>query len=87
MIGMRILDFWELTPYEFSLSVIAYGKKMKQKQEDQLVLTYLGAYWQRVDPKHFPKLKDILGDLKEPTPEEMLEEFKRMNDAMGGTTS
>lgn len=86
------MDFWEITPYELSLTVKAYSKKAKQEQEDLITAAYLTAYWQRV--KKMPSLKEVLGIDKKPrnpkkqdqTPEEMLEEIKRLNAAFGGTT-
>jgi predicted RNase H-like nuclease len=86
LIDLDILTFWELTPYEFSLMVKSYTKKIKQQQEDSLVLTYLGAAWQRA--KKMPSLDRILGKQQQPkqmTPEEMLQKVLRLNKAFGGT--
>lgn len=82
-IGLSILEFWELTPFEFELYVNSYTEKNKQDQEDKLVMTWLGAYWQRVEK--MPSLKKVLGkENKQPTAEEMLEEIKKMNASIGG---
>lgn len=81
------MEFWELTPFEFSLKVTAFGDRLKQEQEERITLTYLGAAWQRVNK--LPSLKKILGNdsvKKEMTPQEMLEEIKKLNASMGGTT-
>jgi hypothetical protein len=86
-IGLSILEFWELTPLEFELMVNAYTEKISQEQEDNLVMTWLGAYWQRVEK--LPSLKKVLGKdqvKKQPTAEEMFEEIKRMHSSMGGKT-
>jgi hypothetical protein len=85
LIDLDILTFWELTPYEFSLKVKAYSKKIKQEQEEKLVLTYLGAAWQR--SKKMPSLKQVLGKQetnKQMTPEEMLRKVIALNKAFGG---
>lgn len=74
-----------MTPYQLSLYVQDYNEWTKQEQEDKLVLTYLGAYWQRV--KRLPNLKKILNQSVPPkkmTPEEMLAQVKKLNAALGG---
>lgn len=78
-----------MTPYELTLHVSNYNEIMKYNQEEKLVAVWLGAYWNRIDPKKFPKLKEVLGHKEKPkqqTPEEMLELIKKINAANGGTT-
>jgi hypothetical protein len=85
-IGLDILTFWELTPYEFSLMVNAYTKRTKQEQEDKLVLTYLSSAWQRA--KKMPSLESIIGkqtSKKEMSDSEMLRVVMALNKAFGGT--
>lgn len=86
MIGMDPLTFWQITPGELSIMIGVYNEKRKNDHEEKLVLTYLGAYWQRV--KKMPSLKEILGKdekKKKQSAKDMLEEIKRLNAAMGGT--
>lgn len=86
LIGLDVLTFWELTPFEYSLMVNAHTKKIKQDQEEKLILTYLGAAWQRA--KKMPSLDRILGKQevkKQMTPEEMLQKVMQLNKAFGGT--
>lgn len=86
-VGIRPMEFWDLTPLEISSVIHAFNKKTKQDHEDRLVMTYLGAYWQRV--KKMPSLKEVLNDTpresKKQSAENMLEVVKRLNLAMGGT--
>jgi hypothetical protein len=75
-----------MTPFELNIVITARADRMKQKQEDRIVAAYLSAYWQRV--KKLPSLKSILEENKPKKPqtvEDMLEEIKRLNAAMGGT--
>lgn len=74
-----------MTPYQLSLYVQDYNERKAVESEEKLVLTYLGAYWQRV--KRMPSLKQVLGKMqpKKPmTAEEMLEQIKKINTALGG---
>ncbi len=88
MVGLNIITFWDLTPLEFSLIVKAYVKHKKEHQEERLILTYLGAYWNRA--KQMPNIKSILDkqpEKKEMTAEEMLENVKKLNTILGGKMS
>lgn len=63
-----------------------YNKKKLQEHEEKLVVAYLTAYWNRI--KKMPSLKEILNKSsgkKKQSSEQMLEEIKRLNEAMGGT--
>lgn len=74
-----------MTPYQLSLEVEIYNEKKKAEQEEKLILTYLGAYWNRV--KKMPTLKRILGKeevKKQMTDEQMLERVKQLNKIFGG---
>jgi hypothetical protein len=85
LINLDILTFWELTPYEFSLMVQAHSKRVEQEREDKLVLTYLGAAWQRA--KKMPSLESIIGkqtSKKEMSDKEMLRVVMALNKAFGG---
>lgn len=82
------LTFWQLTPGELSILVEAYNERKQSEHEEKLVVAYLTAYWHRV--KKMPSINDVIA--KKPvkrngpqTPEEMLEEIKRINLALGGT--
>lgn len=82
---INILDFWELTPAELELTIKAYNENKKEKQEERLILTWLGAAWQR--SKKMPDIKKILNKTptqKKMTDEEMLEQVKKINIALGG---
>lgn len=87
LIGINVLDFWELTPYEFSLTVEAFNKNKEEEQEEKLTLVWLGAAWQRA--KKMPRLREILNKIETPqkmTDEQMLKKVKALNSALGGET-
>lgn len=87
LIGLNILDFWELTPYEFGVTLSAYHKRVKQEREERISLAYMTAKLGRV--KEMPTLKELLEqneEKKEQTAETMFEEIKRLNEAFGGST-
>lgn len=73
-----------MTPYQLNLFIKVFNERQKQQKEDDLVLTYLGAYWQRV--KKMPSLKKVLGQEKpkQMTAEEMLNKVRQLNAALGG---
>jgi hypothetical protein len=80
---MNTLEFWEITPFEFMLKADAYSKKTKEDQEERLILTWLGAAWQR--SKTMPDIKKLIGNGKEQkkqrpemTDEEMFNAMKKM---------
>jgi hypothetical protein len=87
-VGINIKDYEEMTPHQLNLHVLDYNKCKKSELEEKLVLTYLGAYWQRV--KRMPSIKKVINENqqvpKKMAPDEMLEEVKKMNTALGGTT-
>lgn len=87
-IGLSLREFWELTPFEFSLLVDAYIQKFEQEAEEKIILTYANALWTaqwlfgKTKP---PKLEKLLNKKrKKMTPEEMLAEVKRLNAMFGG---
>lgn len=81
------LEFWELTPYEFSLVVNSYAKRREEDTEEKLTLAYINALWTiQFLGKNKPKLDDILKkkSKKEMTDEEMLNQIKLLNNVLGG---
>ncbi len=85
-IGIDPLRFWEMTPSELSSMVRGYNRKTELEQENQLVVAYLGAYWNRV--KSMPKLSDVVGKKSQKPKQDanaMLDEIKRINLSLGGT--
>jgi len=85
---ISILDFWELTPRELNIYIKSYIKNKKESQEERLTLVYLGAVWESDRTKRLPDLKKLLEHeekKEEMSAEEILDEIKKMNSAMGGT--
>lgn len=81
------LEFWELTPYEFSLVVNAYAKRREEEAEEKLTLAYINAAWTiQFLGKNKPKLESVLKkkSKKEMTDEEMLNQIKILNNILGG---
>jgi hypothetical protein len=86
LIGLDILTFWELTPYEFSLVVDSYLKKTKQESDERWSQAYAIASWQRA--KKMPSLESVIGKQttkKEMSDSEMLRVVMALNKAFGGT--
>lgn len=86
IIGVCPLTFWQLTPGELSIQVNAFNKRQKDEHDQKVIMAYLGAYWQRV--KKMPRIKEVLKgpeEKKKQTAKDMLEEIKRLNEALGGT--
>ena len=95
-VGISILDFWELTPYELSIVVKSFNKRKsdeieeyKIKLENERMLLTIQAYqisrwvWQKhVD---IDKALNVKEEKKEPmTDDEMLSQIKVLNRLFGG---
>lgn len=83
--GMSILEFWEITPYEFSLCVAGYIQRNNQQRDDMVTAAYLSVWFDR--HKKLPKLKKFLVNKpkrKVMAAEKMAEIVKAMNAALGG---
>ncbi|MCJ8008121.1 hypothetical protein ACFFF5_17790 [Lederbergia wuyishanensis] len=75
-----------MTPHELNLNIQDFNEKQRALNEEKIVLTYLGAYWQRINK--FPSLNKVLGkepEKKKMTDEEMFKQVKRLNALFGGT--
>ena len=73
--------------HELKIHIEDHKERTKNDQEERLILTYLNAAWQRA--KKMPNLTKILSKEnieKKMTPEEMLQEVKKINQALGGST-
>ncbi|WP_096224901.1 hypothetical protein [Geobacillus sp. FJAT-46040] len=91
-IGMSLLEFWELTPYELSLVAESYIENLQREYEEKVALAYMNALWTAqfmFGKRKPPSLEEILKkgkkEQKKMTPEQIFEEVKRMNAALGGT--
>jgi hypothetical protein len=77
-----------MTPYELNLFVSDFNDKQKLMNEEKLTLTWLGAYWHRVEK--LQPLKEILGkqhvQKQQMTNDEMFNMVKNLNSAFDGTT-
>lgn len=82
------MEFWQVTPYEFSLMVNSYAKRREEEAEEKITLAYINAAWTvQFLGKNKPKLDKILNKKKkkkEMTDEEMLNQVKLLNNLMGG---
>lgn len=84
--GISPIQFWELTPFEFSLMINSYSQRREQEAEEKLTLAYINAAWTvQFLGKNKPKLdKFIKKNKKEMTDNEMLNQVKILNNMMGG---
>jgi hypothetical protein len=76
-----------MTPYELNLFIQDFNDKQKLMNEEKLTLTWLGAYWHRVEK--LQPLKEVLGKQevkKQMTNEQMLSAVTNLNAAFGGKT-
>ncbi len=90
-IGLKHSDFWELTLFEFQLSVEDYKEKKQEEIERDLTNNYFIGYYCRhaFGGKHYPKLADELAKIKvkkqeQMTDEAMLNQVKVLNIIYGG---
>lgn len=87
--GLDIITFWELTPYELRLWLDSYYRRQKYDQEDKITLAYMTALWaaQWWDKRKPDPLDKILGRQEDPqgmSDKQMFEIVKKLNAAMGG---
>ena len=58
--GIQPAAFWALTPNETRICVEAHVAAEEAARERDLWAAWHGAYMQRCDAKHFPRLEDLL---------------------------
>jgi hypothetical protein len=72
--------------YELNFYIEDYQERIKNEQEERLMLTYLNAAWVRC--KRMPSLNKLLGKTepakKKMTDEEMFKKVKMLHKALGG---
>ena len=80
------MEFWNLTPFEFSLIINSYSQRREEEAEEKITLAYINAAWTvQFLGKNKPKLDKIIKKKKkEMTNEEMLNQVKLLNNLMGG---
>ena len=84
---MSITEFYEATPFEFSLFASAYYKQKNEDQEARITLAYNHAYWVALwnNGKKPESLEKILNKAPEEMgDEDMFKQIKALNAAMGG---
>lgn len=83
---LSILEFWELTPFEFSLVVNSYFERKEAEADDKLALAYINAAWTvQFLGNNKPKLDDFIKkNKKEMTDDEMLKQVMILNNMLGG---
>lgn len=83
--GFSIADFWDTTPYEFSIIVEGYAERKQQDYDLAITQAYLTSRW--VWAKKLPDLKKLLGK-KEPkksmTDDQMMQMAMALNKLYGG---
>jgi hypothetical protein len=88
-LGISMRDFWELTPYEFTVIANHHQDKKRSDWDEKVGLAWLTAYFQRVD-KFSSKVKDefmydaIQKKAKGQTTMDMYEVVQRLNAQFGG---
>ena len=80
------MEFWNLTPFEFSLIINSYSQRREEEAEEKITLAYINAAWTvQFLGKNKPKLDKIIKKKKkEMTNEEKLNQVKLLNNLMGG---
>lgn len=84
-VGLSLSDFDRITPFELSVMVDIYNRKMQLRHEELITQSYLSAYYNRI--KKMPSLKEVLNkkdQKKNDDGNSALDEIKRINAALGG---
>ena len=83
--GFNISDFWNTTPYEFSIIVDGYSEKKQQEYDLSITQAYLISRW--VWAKKLPSLENILNKKqseKDMTDDQMMKMAMALNRLFGG---
>lgn len=83
--GFGILDFWNTTPYEFSIIIEGYSERRQQEYDAQITQAYLISRW--VWAKKLPGLEELLNKKqsnKEMTDDQMFKMAMALNKMFGG---
>lgn len=83
--GFSISDFWNTTPYEFSIIVDGYSDRKQNEYDLAITQAYLISRW--VWAKKLPDLKNLLGKQepkKNMTDEAMMKMCMQLNKLFGG---
>lgn len=91
--SMSLNEFWDMTPYEFSIFTKGFFARKKNERDESITLSYLNAMWTiqwlSSDKKDRPQpLEKILGIKKEKkvmSSEQMLAQVKQLNALFGGS--
>lgn len=82
------MEFWELTPKEFSLVIEAYQERVKYNYENSVTMAYMTALWtNQWQTKNQPQSLDKILGKKEQKPMEandILGEIMKINASLGG---
>lgn len=81
---MSIRDYEYITPNELNLSIEAYVERVRRENEDNLSLSWLTAYYQRV--KKMPNLKNEIkkADKSKQKKQSVQEMYANFMSAFGG---
>ena len=83
--GFNISDFWNTTPYEFSIIVDGYSERKQQEYDLSITQAYLISRW--VWAKKLPSLENILNKKqpeKDMTDDQMMKMAMALNRLFGG---
>lgn len=84
MIGISIIDFWDITPFELNIAAKSYQKRHELESKELIYQAYLISRWvwqKRIDIK---KILDDKKPKKVMTDEEMLAQVIALNAVFGG---
>lgn len=90
-IGIKVTDYYKMTMRELKVYIEAYKENNKIEQDNMITQSYLTAMWaaqwfSKKKPKPLSKILGMEQEKKKMTAEEMLEEVKKLNNSLGGTT-
>lgn len=83
--GFSISDFWNTTPYEFSIIVDGYSERKQQEYDLSITQAYLISRW--VWAKKLPSLESMLNKKesnKDMTDDQMMKMCMALNKLFGG---
>jgi len=83
-VGIPIIEFWELTPFELSITADGYRKRKELESKESIYQAYLISRWVWQKKINIEKILNFEKKKKVMTDEQMLDRVKALNEIFGG---
>lgn len=84
LIGISIIEFWEITPFELNMAAKGYSKRKEIEQKESIYQAYLISRWVWQKKIDIEKILDAKKEKKVMTDDEMMKQAMILNRIFGG---